>query len=263
MGGSADQSTPTPCDAAGRVLPTKPRMYSTKMNTTLRNILALAASAIALLCAPALRAQVLTFNVDISTAGLSADSANAPLFLDFNLHYGNSALSSNNVVLSNFTFTGGSAIGSPVLTGSATGSTASSVTLTASSANPNADFYQQFSAGVTDIKFTAKVTESGPHVGAPTEFTTAIFDSSLGSPAQLYTTAPDTMSLLILDLNASNTIANVQTYSAFASADGNTSLAGVQALAAIPEPSTTAAMCGGVAMMFAFCARRFRRVQTA
>lgn len=232
------------------------------MKTLLKNTFALFATAIALLSAPAMRAQVLTFNVDIATAGLSADSANAPFNLDFNLHYGNSALASNTVVLSNFSFTGGSALGSPVLGGSATGSLGSSVSLLANSTHAFSDFYQQFSAGTTDIKFTATVTEPGPDVGIPTEFTAAIFDNSLGSPAQLFTTAPDTLSLVTLNLSSSNTIANVKTYSAFASADGNTALSGVQALAAIPEPSTTAALFGGVVLMFSFCVRRFGRQQT-
>ena len=226
----------------------------------MKNTLALFASAIALLCVPALRAQVLTFNVDISTAGLAADSANAPLDLDFNLQYGNSALASNTVTLSNFSFLGGSALGTPVVSGSATGSLSSTVSLLASSAHPFSDFYQQFSAGTTDIKFTATVTEPGPDVGVPTEFTAAILDNSLGFPAQLYTTAPDTMSLVTLALSSSNTIGNVKTYSAFSSADGNTAVSGV--FAAIPEPSTTAIILGGVVMLFAFCARRFDRWQT-
>ncbi len=229
------------------------------MNTAFRNTLALIASAIALLCAPALRAQVLTFNVDIVTAGLSANSANAPFDLDFQLNYGNAALASNTVALSNFSFTGGTALGSPVLSGSATGSLGSTVSLTASSAKPFNEFYQQFSSGTTDIKFTATVTEPGPDIGIPTEFSAAILDNSLGSPAQLFTTAPDTLSLVTLSLSSSNTIGNVKTYAAFASADGNTSLTGV--FAAIPEPSTTAAILGGIVMMAACYARRFGKRQ--
>jgi hypothetical protein len=136
------------------------------------------------------------------------------------------------------------------------------VSLLANSTHSFSDFYQQFSAGTTDIKFTATVTEPGPDVGAPTEFAATILDNSLGSPAQLFTTAPDTLSLVTLNLSSSNTIDNVKTYSAFASADGNTNVTGVVALVAIPEPSTTVAIFGGVVMMFAFCARRFGRLQT-
>jgi len=234
------------------------------MTTMLKNTLALFASAIALLGAPALRAQVLTFNVDLNTATLSADSANAPFDLDFQLNYGNSALASNTVTLSAFTFTGGSALGSAVTSGSATGSLASSVALTANSTHPFSELFQQFSSGTTDIKFTATVNEPGPNVGVPTQFSAAILDQSLGFPAQLFTTAPDTASLVTLDLSASNTIANVGAYTSTSSADGNTAVPGVMAsITAIPEPSTTAAIFGGVVMMFAFVTRRFGRTQTA
>ncbi len=59
------------------------------MNIALKNRLTSLASAIVLLCAPALRAQTQSFLVDINTTGLNTqDSANAPFYLDFQLNYG-------------------------------------------------------------------------------------------------------------------------------------------------------------------------------
>jgi hypothetical protein len=230
------------------------------MNTALKTRLAFLASAIALLCAPALRAQTQSFLVDINTSTLNTqDSANAPFYLDFQLNYGNSANASSTVTLSSFTLTGGSAVGSPLTFGSATGSLNSLVTLTASSTagqNGSNELYQQFGSGVTDIKFTATVFEPGPNIGTPSEFVTGVFDSALGAAGPLNTTAPDGQNLLTLNLDASNTFANVNTYTSLSSADGTT-VTGVTASATIPEPTTTAAMLGGVVVVFALGARRF------
>jgi hypothetical protein len=234
------------------------------MNKLFQHSYILLASVVALLSAPAVRSQVLTFDVDINTAALSADSANAPFYLDFTMDYGNSALASNTMTLSSFSLTGGTAIGSATTSGLASGSLTSTVALTASSANPASELYQQFSSGVTDINFKASVTEKGPDVGTPTEFTASILDSSLGFPAQLFTTAPDTASLVTLDLNASNTVGDVGAFTSISSADGSTPVPGVTAaIAPIPEPSTTAAVFGGAAAMLAFCVRRFGSRKTA
>jgi len=233
------------------------------MHSRFKNNLLLLASAIALLSAPALRSQTLSFNVDLVTSGLAAqDGANAPFDLDFQMSYGNSSLATTTATLSNFQFTGGGAVGSAVTSGSATGNIASTVTLTASAAHPANELYQQFSSGVTNIQFTATITEPGPDVGIPTEFTASILDNSLTFPAQLFTTAPDTASLVTLNLNSANTLANVGAYTSLSSADGNTPVTGVTAMvSAIPEPSTTAAVLGGAAALLAFCVRRFGRLQ--
>jgi hypothetical protein len=236
----------------------------TLMNTAFKNSLTLLAAALALLGAPALRAQVLTFNVDINTATLAAqDGANAPFYLDFSMVYGGDvSLASNTATLSNFALTGGTALGSAVTSGTASGNITSTAALTASSTHPSSVLYQEFSSGVTNISFTASVTETGPDVGTPTVFSTAILDNSLGSPPQqLYTTAPDTESLVLLNLNSANTLSNVGTYTSISSADGNTPVTGVTAsVTAIPEPSTTAAIVGAAAVLFALCARRFNRL---
>jgi hypothetical protein len=233
------------------------------MNIAFKNKIALLASAIALLTAPALRAQTLAFDVNINTAALNAqDSANTPFYLDFQLNYGNSLGPANTVTLSNIQFTGGSALGTPTTDGTVSGSLDSgTVSLTASSSSQLNELYQSFSASTSDISFLATVSEAGSGT-TPTEFTTALMDSSLGFPAQLYTTAPDTESMLVLNLSPTNTLANVGAYSSISSADGVTSITGVTATA-VPEPSTTAAIVGCAAMMFTCCVRRFRKPQLA
>jgi hypothetical protein len=232
------------------------------MNKALKNSLTFFAAAIALLNAPALRAQTLAFNVNLNTATLnSQDSANTPFYLDFQLNYG-SGQPTSTVTLSNFQFTGGSASGSPTLIGTASGSLSSGASLTASSSSDLNELYQQFSAATTDIKFTATVSENGSG-GTPTEFTAAILDNSLGFPAQLYTTAPDQESLVTLDLSSSATLGSVGGFTSISSADTNTAVTGVGATISVPEPSTTAAILGGAALMLAFYARRSRRLPLA
>jgi hypothetical protein len=231
-------------------------LVSTAMNKATKNRLALIASAIALSTLSARASETFVFNADINTASLSQEAADAPFDLDFQLLFGNSSLPSNTVTLSNFVFTGGSATGTPVLSGSATGSLLNTVTLTASSAHTDAEFYQQFLSGVTDISFTATVTEAGPDIGTPTEFAASILDNSLGFPAQIYTTAPDTASLITLDLNTDNTLADVQTYAPVSSADGNTSLASV------PDQGSTAALLGCAVLGLAYFGRRFGMVRS-
>jgi hypothetical protein len=229
------------------------------MTTTQKFRIALFASAAALSGLPGLQAQPLIFDVDINTASLSSDSSNAPFYLDFDMLYGNSSLASNTATLSSFSFTGGGALGTGVASGGASGSLGGTVSLTASSTQPSSEFYQEFSSGVTNINFFATITENGPDVGTPTEFMSSILDSSLGFPAQLFTTAPDTESLLTVDLNSANTIADVDTFTSISSADGNTPVLGVAA--AVPEaPTSTAALCCA-AMLIALGGRRLSRRQ--
>jgi hypothetical protein len=225
------------------------------MNKIMNNKFALVASAIALITVPARATQTLVFDVNIDTAGLSSAFADAPFDLDFQLLYGNSSLASNTATLSNFVFTGGAATGSPVLIGSATGDLSSTVTLTASSTNTDSEFYQSFLPTVSDISFLATVTEKGPDIGTPTEFTASILDNSLGFPAQIFTTAPDTESLIVLDLNSSNTIDDVHSYAGVSSADASTPLVGV--VTSVPDRGTTAVFLAGAALALACFGRCF------
>lgn len=228
----------------------------------LKTSLTLLASAMALFASPLLRAQTFSFDVDLNTGFLGAqDGANAPFYLDFQLNYGSAPAPANTITLSDFQFTGGNALGSAVTTGTASGSLASAVSLTASSSSPLNELYQQFSSSTTDIKFKATVSENGSGV-VPASFTTAILDNSLGFPAQLYTTAPDTASLVVLNLTSSNTLADVGTYASLSSADASTAVTGVTAAAsAVPEPSVTTTIFGCAGAMLAFATRRLRKLR--
>jgi hypothetical protein len=88
-----------------------------------------------------------------------------------------------------------------------------------------------------------------------------ILDSSLGTPAELYTTAPDTESLVTLDLSSSNTFADVNSYSATSSADGITPVSGV--FASVPDSASTAILLSGAVLAMALASRRFGRAATA
>ena len=129
------------------------------------------------------------------------------------------------------------------------------MTLTASSTNTDSEFYQSFLPTVSDISFLATVTEKGPDIGTPTEFTASILDNSLGFPAQIFTTAPDTESLIVLDLNSSNTIDDVHSYAGVSSADASTPLVGV--VTSVPDRGTTAVFLAGAALALACFGRCF------
>jgi hypothetical protein len=221
------------------------------MNKATTNRLALLASAIALSTLSARATETFVFNANIDTASLSNELPDAPFDLDFQLSYGNSSLASSTVSLSNFVFTGGSATGTPVLSGTASGNLLNTVSLTASSGSPDAQFYQQFMSGVTDISFTATVTDNEPDIGTPTEFSASILDNSLGFPAQIYTTAPDTASLITLNVDTEDTLADVQNYAPVSSADGNISLA------TVPDRGPTAILLGCAVLGLACFGRRF------
>ena len=209
--------------------------------------------ALALFCSPALKAQFFSFNVDLNTAALSGDPY-SPFFLDFQLNKGSGSLPSS-VTLSNFLFTGGTALGSPVFTGNASGSFASSVSLNAS-AIPFNEFYQGFTTGTTDIKFTATFSQNFTGL-MPTGFAAAILDNAptnLMNPGQIWTNAPDTVSLVTLDLGATNGLNDVGVFSSTAP-----SPAGVTAtVTAIPEPSAYAVLMG-ISALSAGLHRRLRR----
>jgi PEP-CTERM motif len=216
------------------------------MNTFLKNHAAKLLAGLALLAAPALKAQ-LTFHVDINTSALSS-ALNAPFFLDFQLNQGSGSLN-NSVTLSNFSFTSGGATGTASLFGNATGSLTSTVSLTDTTVSPFNEFFQGFSTSTTSIHFDAVVSQHVPGV-TPDGFLVAILDSEAGFP-QIATSSPDGVSLVALGIGSANTLADVHTYSSI-------SPRGVTALvSAVPEPSTYAA--AGGAMLLGLIALRRRK----
>jgi len=189
------------------------------------------------------------YTINLNTAALSAD-ASSPFYLDFQFSSG-ATVGNNTITLSNFTFTGGSATGSATLIGTASGSLGSTVTLKDAKSTVT-EFYQGFTAGTTNISFTLDSTLNVDPGLTPDEFSVSILDSATGSPAQIYTTAPDTASLLTENIN-STTAPSIATYHGDGPSDGSNSgsLSGVQlTVAAVPEPTSVALLgFAGVAAM--------------
>lgn len=202
------------------------------MNAPIKSNIAKLALALALLCSPLLKAANFNFHIDLDTAALNS-APNAPFFLDFQLNEGSGSLT-NSATLSNFTFDGGSAAGSPSIFGNATGSLGGTVSLFDSPASPFNEFFQGFTAGTTGIHFDASISQNSPGA-TPDGFAVAILDSEPGFP-QIATNAPDGVSLVSLGIKAANSLADVGVY-------GSTLPAGVTATV-IPEPSDVAAFLG-------------------
>ena len=181
-------------------------------------------AACTMLCAVTSQAGTLSFEVDINTSPL-LNNLNGPFSLDFQLNPGTGA-ATNTVNLTNFAFTAGSATGSPSLSGNATGSLGSSVSLSDAS-DTFSEFYQGFAATTTHISFDASVTENVDPT-TPDAFVMAILDKNLFN---IPTTGLGD-SLLLLNINASNlSLANVQTFSSTSPDAGAT-------VTASPEPGT-------------------------
>jgi hypothetical protein len=212
------------------------------LNSFKNTILAGACSA-AILGAPAAMAQAF-FHVDVDTTVLSGNSS-APFSLDFQLIDGGSAGAVNTVVLSNFTFGGGAATGSPNLTGGATGSLASTVTLTdASNSNFN-EFFQEFTLG-TSIGFDVSITLHD-ETGAPDGFSVSILDSSLSN----ITTSGPGDSLVYASITSILSVGDLVNSHGTGSFDGVTT--------AVPEPSEYGIAFAGLLGGFLLARRRANR----
>ena len=197
---------------------------------------------IVLFCAASARlghAEII-YTVSINTSALVGHPA-GPFSLDFQLNDGSGTNDANNTtILSNFTFgVGGSASGSPMLTGGATGDLATQVMLTDSS------FLNEFTQGFTpgnSLMFNVMQTTNVDGGSTPDQFTLAIFDN-VG--AQL-----PTLSFfdVFVEVDINSPLPDVQS---FASDTGRTPAAGGDAInipqpqitplgGAIPEPGTLA-----------------------
>jgi hypothetical protein len=192
-------------------------------------------AACAAFCAPASQAASISYQVDVNTSSLVGD-ADGPFSLDFQLNQG-SGLATNTVTLSNFSFAGGSATGSPNLSGGATGSLGSSVILT-DTTDPFNEFFQTFSAGTTAINFDVTLTANVDPV-IPDSFSMAILDSGLAN----ITTTGLGDSLMLVNITASNlTLSDVQTFTSTAPDAGVT-------VAVSPEPGTLYLLMGAAGLI--------------
>ena len=154
-----------------------------------------------------------TVNLDLSSLGLNP---NGPFSLDLQLVQGSGNVT-NTVKLSNFSFTGGSATGTPDFTmGNESGSLATTVTLTNTSSDN--EFAEAFSAGVTQISFTVDQTPNSEVVTSgtpiPDQFNVAILDTNLNNLATTDISGGNTLISSALSSNA--TSASVDRYSLIA-----------------------------------------------
>jgi len=171
--------------------------------------------------------------IDTSALSLPANSVNGPFSLDFQLNSG-STLNNNSAVISNFTFGGGGApFGLVNLFGGASGSLASSVTLTDTAAFN--EFFQSFSTGGIigfDLLLSQNV-DAGP---TPDAFSVAILDNNLFNIPTNSADLADT--LLHADINTSNALSIEQLHIS----SGTGSYAGVTVSA--PDTGSTIVLFG-------------------
>jgi hypothetical protein len=219
-----------------------------------RILLGCGLAAIASTAIPAAQATpLLSYYVTINTASLLGN-ADAPFSLDLQLVQGSGNVS-NTVTLSNFSFTGGTAAGTPNYTdGSESGSLAGTLTLT--NADANNEFAEAFSAGVTSIQFKVSETENSEEVtedlATDDQFNVYLDDNNTSSGFVPTNATDGGDALLESPLFENATLSSVQTYSS-QSPD-----AGVITTAAVPEPSSVG-MLAMAAGAVGFAVRRFRR----
>ena len=225
-----------------------------KTTTMKKNLAACLFAAAGLLLHPVASQANVIYTIDINTAPLGGSPSDAPFYLDFQFATGSGAVGNNTISLGNFVFTGGSATGSATTFGSATGDLSSSVTLM-DSTTPS-ELYQQFTSGTTDIRFAINSTLNVDAGLTPDMFSVAILDSSLGYPAQIYTSSPDTLSLFTETITSPTTL-HWAGYQGVGPADGSNSGAfnGVMAIA-VPEPSTYSYLAGGFVLLLALHRRK-------
>lgn len=188
-----------------------------------------------MLCATSGFAQL--YQVDINTSTLGSGYS---IDLQFN---DGGVLGNNTATLSNFTFGGGSAAGSPATFGGAAGSLQSN-SVTFNNSSSFQELYEGFTAGST---LSFKVNLSNNSDGAtPDAFVVALLDNTL---ANIPTTGFGSQ-LLQIDLTGSSLAPQ-----SFA---GTGAFSGVTVnVAPIPEPETYAMMIAGLGLL-GFAARRKR-----
>ncbi len=201
-----------------------------KLNSYLHTTLGAIAAAFALISIPASQAAVVQ-TISVNTApllGLPA-SGSAPFYLDFQLNGGGSL--GNTATLSNFNFGGGSlSAGTEMTIGQASGTLASTITLTADSSNPFNEFYQSFTPGSTltfDVTYSTNV-----NVPLADLFIFSILDGSLQN------IPTDGFANSLVTVSIDSVMPAAQAFS------GTGDFAGVAA--AVPEPSRALLLVAGL-----------------
>jgi hypothetical protein len=191
-----------------------------KTNSYIQKSLALLAAVGALFSAAVSHAAVFYVTIDTSALLVPPASTAAPFYLDFQFNDGG-ILNNNIASLTVYDFGGGSATGSAVTFGGATGDIATGVLFDNTASFQ--ELYQGFTPG-TSLTFVLNMT-TAMDVPAPDAFFVSILDSSL----QNITTNGFGNSLVNISLDAPTP---TETYSL-----GNGDFAGVAATA-VPEPTS-------------------------
>jgi hypothetical protein len=166
------------------------------------------------------------YDVALDTGSLVGHPA-GPFYLELAVTDGSSGGDGNNTVtFSNIGLGGGSALGSPIVFGGASGSLETGIGITDTSFL--SVFSEQFAPGL-QLRFTLGITSNGDAGGIPDGFTLYILDSS-GVP--LPTLAPAGEYFLAADIGASGPI-----FSAYGSDRSRTPSVG--RAATIPTPTIT------------------------
>lgn len=189
------------------------------------------------------------YNVTLNTSSLVGDPA-GPFYVYGAFTDGSGIGDANNTVtLSNFTFGGGSALGSPFVFGGASGSLETGVTITDSSFF--SFFAEQFAPGL-QLSFSLDLTLNDDSGGTPDRFSFFLLDSSqVPLPtlapsgdyffgADIYSTGP------IFDAYGSDTSRSL-------SVGGPVSIPvpTIASVSSVPEPSTIYLLGSALAMMVA------------
>ena len=187
------------------------------------------------------------YNVTLDTTSLVGHPA-GPFYVFAEFTDGNGIGDANNsATLSNFTFGGGSALGSPLLFGGASGSLETGVRITDSSAL--GFFAEQFAPGL-QLNFSLDLTLNDDSGGTPDRFTFFLLDSS---EVPLPTLAPVGDYFFGADIYSTGAI-----FDAYGSDTSRSLSVGgpasipvptITSVSSVPEPSTIYLLGGALAMM--------------
>jgi hypothetical protein len=186
------------------------------------------------------------YDISMVTSPLIGHPA-GPFSLEFQLNDGKGTGDANNTAtLTNFLFNGGSAVGSPSLSGGASGSLTSGVNLIDNS------FFNQFIQGITPgsvLSFRLSLSTNPDSGGTPDEFSFAILDKT---GTEIPTLAPSFFDVFVqIDIASRNPL--VQTFGTDTSRNpaggvGPINIAAPTAtLVPVPEPTSTILVSVGLA----------------
>lgn len=207
---------------------------------TLRSFLA-AVALLGALCSAGL-ARAANYSISLDVAALIGNPA-GPFYLSFQSIWGSGAPQS--IAVHSFEVTGGGFVdGTEWSTGAVSGDINGGLFFSPDSLNFYNEFFQQFDAAVTQIKFDVTLSEEAA-AGTPTSFSVSILDDVNLYPIPTNGFA-DTLVFANLDGRASNL--------AVAQATGDFEGAGAH----VPDAGATGALVAG-ALLALGVARRFRR----